>query len=208
MIERARWKRLNGASWLGLPRLPKWTPTAAGISSGWVWFWMKLAEKPKRSDHPRQSGRNLERPWWFEFDDYNRYWRCRFRITQASASYWRRSFRTLLYPPRHPAFEKIIAEFVEERERRVARLRRDKKKLARHKALMRSKNIKAAEPATPIAGRGAFEIPSRFVATVVSFPPWCTRRGCGKRAACSERGGERSMLDIANPRTPSRRVRP
>ena len=61
------------------------------------------------------------------------------------------------YPPRHPAFEKIIAEFVEERERRVARLRRDKKKLARHKALMRSKNIKAAEPATPIAGRGAFE---------------------------------------------------
>jgi hypothetical protein len=59
------------------------------------------------------------------------------------------------YPPGHSKLKEIIAEFVEERERRAARLRRDKKKFARHKALLRRPDIKAVEHATPPAAAGS-----------------------------------------------------
>jgi hypothetical protein len=45
-------------------------------------------------------------------------------------------------PPEHPRFKEVIAEFLEERDRRVARLRRDKQKFARHKALTKRPDIK------------------------------------------------------------------
>jgi hypothetical protein len=55
------------------------------------------------------------------------------------------------YPPEDPRFKDAIDEFTAERERRVARLRQDKKKLARHNALMRRPGIKAVKDATPPA---------------------------------------------------------
>jgi len=58
------------------------------------------------------------------------------------------------YPAADPRFNEVIAEFVEERERRVARLRRDKRKFARHKALIQRPDIKAVKDATrPAAAR-------------------------------------------------------
>jgi hypothetical protein len=57
------------------------------------------------------------------------------------------------FPPEHPHVKEIIAEFIEERERRVERLRRDKKKLAQHNALIR-RHIRAIKDAAPMpAGR-------------------------------------------------------
>jgi DNA-binding protein H-NS len=47
------------------------------------------------------------------------------------------------FPPEHERFSQIIAEFKEEREARIARLRRIKKKLRRHQALMSRQDIKA-----------------------------------------------------------------
>jgi hypothetical protein len=46
------------------------------------------------------------------------------------------------FPPNHERFAQIIAEFIQEREARVARLRRNKKKLRRQQALMSRQNIK------------------------------------------------------------------
>ena len=46
------------------------------------------------------------------------------------------------FPPEHERFSQIIAEFEQEREARVARLRRNKKKMRRHQALMSRQNIK------------------------------------------------------------------
>jgi hypothetical protein len=43
------------------------------------------------------------------------------------------------FPPDHNRFSQIIAEFEHEREARLARLRRDKKKWRRHQALIRSR---------------------------------------------------------------------
>jgi hypothetical protein len=47
------------------------------------------------------------------------------------------------FPPEHERFSQIIAEFKQEREARVARLRRNKNKLRRHQALMSRQDIKA-----------------------------------------------------------------
>ena len=46
------------------------------------------------------------------------------------------------FPPEHERFSQIIAEFEQEREARIARLRRSKKKLRRHQALMSRQDIK------------------------------------------------------------------
>ena len=47
------------------------------------------------------------------------------------------------FPPEHERFSHIIAEFKQEREARIARLRGSKKKLRRHQALMSRQDIKA-----------------------------------------------------------------
>jgi len=47
------------------------------------------------------------------------------------------------FPPEHERFSQIITEFKQERDARVARLRRNKKKLRRHQALMSRQDIKA-----------------------------------------------------------------
>jgi hypothetical protein len=47
------------------------------------------------------------------------------------------------FPPEHERFSQIITEFNQEREARIARLRRNKKKLQRHQALMKRQDIKA-----------------------------------------------------------------
>jgi hypothetical protein len=47
------------------------------------------------------------------------------------------------FPPEHERFSQIITEFKQEREARIARLRRNKKKLRRHQALMSREDIKA-----------------------------------------------------------------
>jgi hypothetical protein len=47
------------------------------------------------------------------------------------------------FPPEHERFSQIIAEFKQEREARIARLRRNKNKLRRHQALMSRQDIKA-----------------------------------------------------------------
>jgi hypothetical protein len=49
------------------------------------------------------------------------------------------------FPPGHERFSQIISEFEQEREARIARLRRSKKKLRRHQALMRRQDIKPTE---------------------------------------------------------------
>ena len=47
------------------------------------------------------------------------------------------------FPPEHERFSQIITEFEQEREARIARLRRNKNKLRRHQALMSRQDIKA-----------------------------------------------------------------
>jgi hypothetical protein len=47
------------------------------------------------------------------------------------------------FPPEHERFSQIITEFKQEREARIARLRRNKNKLRRHQALMSREDIKA-----------------------------------------------------------------
>jgi DNA-binding protein H-NS len=47
------------------------------------------------------------------------------------------------FPPEHERFSQIITEFKQEREARIARLRRNKDKLRRHQALMNRQDIKA-----------------------------------------------------------------
>jgi hypothetical protein len=47
------------------------------------------------------------------------------------------------FPPEHERFSQIITEFKQERDARIARLRRNKKKLRRHQALMSRQDIKA-----------------------------------------------------------------
>jgi hypothetical protein len=47
------------------------------------------------------------------------------------------------FPPEHERFSQIITEFEQEREARIARLRRSKKKMRRHQALMSRQDIKA-----------------------------------------------------------------
>jgi hypothetical protein len=47
------------------------------------------------------------------------------------------------FPPEHERFSQIITEFEQEREARIARLRRSKKKMRRHQALMSRPDIKA-----------------------------------------------------------------
>ena len=47
------------------------------------------------------------------------------------------------FPPEHERFSQIIAEFEHERAARIARLRRSKKKLRRHQALMSRQDIRA-----------------------------------------------------------------
>ena len=47
------------------------------------------------------------------------------------------------FPPEHERFSQIISEFKQEREARIARLRRSKKKLRRQQALMSRPDIKA-----------------------------------------------------------------
>jgi hypothetical protein len=47
------------------------------------------------------------------------------------------------FPPEHERFSQIITEFEQEREARIARLRRSKKKLRRRQALMSRQDIKA-----------------------------------------------------------------
>jgi hypothetical protein len=49
------------------------------------------------------------------------------------------------FPPDHQRFSQIITEFKQEREARIARLRRNKKKLRQHEALMRRRDIKPVE---------------------------------------------------------------
>jgi hypothetical protein len=46
------------------------------------------------------------------------------------------------FPPEHERFSQIIAEFIQEREARIARLRQSKRKLRRHQALMSRQDIK------------------------------------------------------------------
>jgi hypothetical protein len=60
------------------------------------------------------------------------------------------------FPPEHERFSQIITEFKQEREARIARLQRSKKKLRRHKALMSRQDIKAVArlrdaPIQPVA---------------------------------------------------------
>jgi hypothetical protein len=47
------------------------------------------------------------------------------------------------FPPEHERFLQVITEFKQEREARIARLRRDKNKLRRYQALMSRRDIKA-----------------------------------------------------------------
>jgi hypothetical protein len=47
------------------------------------------------------------------------------------------------FPPEHERFSQIITEFKQEREARIARLRRNKNKLRRHRTLMSRQDIKA-----------------------------------------------------------------
>jgi hypothetical protein len=47
------------------------------------------------------------------------------------------------FPPEHERFSQIITEFKQEREARIARLRRSKKKLRRHQVLVSRQDIKA-----------------------------------------------------------------
>src|SRR5262245_36986169 len=47
------------------------------------------------------------------------------------------------FPPKHKRLSQIITEFKQERNARIARLRRNKKKLRRHQALMSRQDIKA-----------------------------------------------------------------
>jgi hypothetical protein len=47
------------------------------------------------------------------------------------------------FPPEHERFAQIITEFKQEREARIARLRRNKNKLRRHQTLMSRQDIKA-----------------------------------------------------------------
>ena len=47
------------------------------------------------------------------------------------------------FPPEHERFSQVITEFIQEREARIARLRRSKKKLRRHQALMSRQDIRA-----------------------------------------------------------------
>ena len=47
------------------------------------------------------------------------------------------------FPPEHERFSQIITEFKQEREARIARLRRNKNKFRRHQALMSRQDIKA-----------------------------------------------------------------
>jgi hypothetical protein len=55
-----------------------------------------------------------------------------------------------VYPPEDPRFKTLVDEFKAERDRRVARLRRNKQKFARHTALMRRRaDIKAVEGMSP-----------------------------------------------------------
>jgi hypothetical protein len=49
------------------------------------------------------------------------------------------------FPPEHERFSQIITEFKQEREARIKRLRRNKKKLRRHQALLSRQDIKAVE---------------------------------------------------------------
>jgi hypothetical protein len=51
--------------------------------------------------------------------------------------------QSFFYPPEHERFSQIIAEFEQEREARVARLRRNKKKFRRHQELIRRQDIRA-----------------------------------------------------------------
>jgi hypothetical protein len=46
------------------------------------------------------------------------------------------------FPPEHMRFSQIIAEFEQEREARIARLRQSKKKFRRHQALMSRQDVK------------------------------------------------------------------
>jgi hypothetical protein len=48
------------------------------------------------------------------------------------------------FPPDHERFSQIIAEFEHERETRIARLRKDKKKWRRHQTLVDRKDIQPA----------------------------------------------------------------
>src|SRR5262245_7725491 len=47
------------------------------------------------------------------------------------------------FPPEHERFSQIITEFKQERDARIARLRRNKKKLRHHQSLMSREDIKA-----------------------------------------------------------------
>ena len=47
------------------------------------------------------------------------------------------------FPPEHKRFSQIITEFKQEREAQIAHLRRSKKKLRRHQALMSRQDIRA-----------------------------------------------------------------
>ena len=47
------------------------------------------------------------------------------------------------FPPEHERFSQIITEFKQERDARIARLRRNKKKFRRHQALISRQDIKA-----------------------------------------------------------------
>jgi hypothetical protein len=51
-------------------------------------------------------------------------------------------YQPFFFPPEHERFSQIISEFEQEREARVARLRRSKKKLRRHQALMSRQDVK------------------------------------------------------------------
>jgi hypothetical protein len=60
------------------------------------------------------------------------------------------------FPPEHERFSQIITEFKQEREARIARLRRSKKKFRRHQELMSRQDIRAVrrlrdEPIQPVA---------------------------------------------------------
>jgi hypothetical protein len=62
----------------------------------------------------------------------------------------------LFFPPEHERFSQIITEFKQEREARIARLRRSKKKFRRHQALMSRQDVKAVArlrdaPIQPVA---------------------------------------------------------
>jgi len=60
------------------------------------------------------------------------------------------------FPPEHERFSQIITEFEQEREARIARLRRSKKKFRRHQELMSRQDIRAVPrlrdaPTQPVA---------------------------------------------------------